>query len=282
MATLRDYFLADKNHAMKVTQTTEITARGGLRIPVQMFLDFASGSIYLAYYLQSVSDPLQRCIDLVTGNAVTSVLGVTGGFEITGGYPETNPIRASDLKFCGRVYFYSDNALSGGDLAHLLQVAKQKGLQIEYCGPGWAAQRARLERPLAFISHDSRDKESIAKPLVAELQRFPGCTVWYDEYSLKLGDNLRESIEKGLKECKKCVLVLTKNFLVNKSWTKTEFNSVFTRELVEQANVVLPIWCDVSREDIYSYSPSLANKVAVQWSKGAAEVARQIYLAANA
>lgn len=282
MATLRDYFLTDKNHEMKVTQTTEITTPNGLRIPVQMFLDFASGSIYLAYYLEPVSDPLQLCINLVTGNAVTAVLGVAGGFEIAGGYPEINPIKAADLNFCGHVYFYSDNALSDGDFAKLLQVAKQKGLQVQYYSPSWAAQRAQLEQPMAFISHDSRDKDSIAKPLVAELLRFPGCTVWYDEYSLKVGDNLRESIEKGLKECKKCVLVLTKNFLMNKSWTKTEFNSIFTRELIEQANVVLPIWCNVSREDIYSYSPSLANKVAVQWGKGATEVARLIYLAANA
>ena len=281
MATLKDYFLADKNHEMKVTQATEVTARGGLVIPAQMFLDFASGAIYIAYYLEPVSDPLQRCIDIVTGNAVAAVLGKSGGFEIAGGYPETNPIKAADLKFCGRVYFYSDNTLSDSDLAQLLQVAKQKGLQIEYYGHGWAAQRGRLERPLAFISHDSRDKEIIAKPLVAELLRFPGCTVWYDEYSLKLGDNLRESIEKGLKECKKCVVLLTKNFLTNKSWTKTEFNSIFTRELVEQKNVVLPVWCDVSRDDIYSYSPSLANRVAVHWGKGATEVARQIYLAAN-
>lgn len=282
MAKLRDYFLADKNHEQKVTQTTEITARGGLKIPVQMFLDFASGSIYLTYYLEPVSDPLQRCLDLITGNAVTAVLGATGGFEITGGFPDTNPIKAADLKFCGRIYIYSDNELSVGEVTKLLQAAKQKGLLVEYYDTGWAGQRSQLERPLAFISHDSHDRATIAKPLVDELLRFPGCTVWYDKYSLKLGDHLRESIEKGLKECKKCVLLLTKNFLANKGWTKTEFNSIFTRELVEQTNVVLPVWCDVSRDEIYAYSPSLANKVAAQWSNGATDVARQIYLAANA
>ena len=137
-------------------------------------------------------------------------------------------------------------------------------------------------KPLAFISHDSRDRDTIGKPLVEELLKFPGCTVWYDEYSLKVGDNLRESIEKGLRECKKCVLLLTRNYLVNGGWTKAEFDSIFTRDLVEQGNVILPIWCDVSRDDIYSYSPNLANRVAAQWSKGPTEVARQIYLAANA
>jgi hypothetical protein len=29
MSALKDYFLSDKNHAWKVTQATEVTARGG-------------------------------------------------------------------------------------------------------------------------------------------------------------------------------------------------------------------------------------------------------------
>ena len=282
MATLRDYFLVDKNQELKVTQSNEITARGNFKIPVQMFLDFSSGAIYLAFYLAPVSDPLQRSLDLITGNAVSSVLGVSGGFEIAGGFPDTNPIKASSLKFCGRIYLYSDNVLSEQDLGTLFGVAKERDFLLEYYGPTWAAQRSQLERPLAFISHDGRDKESIAKPLVAELLKFPGCTVWYDEYSLNLGDHLRESIEKGLKECSKCVLLLTKNFLTNRGWTKEEFNAVFTRELVEKANVVLPVWCGVSREEVYEYSPGLANRFAAQWTTGAATVARQIYLASNA
>lgn len=281
MATLRDYFLTHKNHGLKVTQTQEITSRGDFKIPVQMYLDFVSGAIYLAFYLGSASDPLQRCLDLVTGNTVSLVLGVAGGFHIAGGFPAVTPISATDLKFCGRIYIYSENVLTSSEHEQLLQVAKQKGLLLEYCDPNWANQHTKIEKPLAFISYDSRDKDAVARPLVEELSKFPGCTVWYDEYSLKVGDNLRESIEKGLRECKKCVLVLSKNFLANKGWTKTEFNSVFTRELVEQSNVVLPIWCDVSRDDIYAYSPSLANRVAVQWDRGAAEVAQRIYLAAN-
>lgn len=34
----------------------------------------------------------------------------------------------------------------------------------------------------------------------------------YHEFSLKVGDKLRESIEKGLKDCRKCILVLSPNF----------------------------------------------------------------------
>ena len=71
-----------------------------------------------------------------------------------------------------------------------------------------------LETCLAFISHDSRDKESVAVPIAIDLQKHL-CPVWYDEFSLTVGDNLRENIENGIKESKKCILILSKNFLNN-------------------------------------------------------------------
>ncbi len=68
---------------------------------------------------------------------------------------------------------------------------------------------------MVFISHDSHDKEEVASKIAIELTRRV-CPVWYDEFSLKVGDSLRESIEKGLKECKKCILILSPSFLTNK------------------------------------------------------------------
>jgi len=105
------------------------------------------------------------------------------------------------------------------------------------------------------------------------------CPVWYDEYSLKVGASLRASIEKGLKESKKCVLVLSPNFLSNSGWTKTEFDSVFTRQILEGSDVVLPVWCGVTKRQIYEYSPSLPDRVAVQWEEGIEEVLRKLHRA---
>lgn len=101
--------------------------------------------------------------------------------------------------------------------------------------------------------------------------------MWFDEYSLKVGDNLRESIGKGIKECRRCILVVTPNFLSNTGWTRTEFESVFTREILERSNVVLPVWHGVDVKEVYKYSPSLANKKAVIWEVGIEEVARQLH-----
>jgi len=40
-----------------------------------------------------------------------------------------------------------------------------------------------------FVSHAYEDKERVARPL-AELLRSVGLSVWYDEFTLKLGDSL--------------------------------------------------------------------------------------------
>jgi hypothetical protein len=134
----------------------------------------------------------------------------------------------------------------------------------------------RFEKPLAFISHDSLDKDSVARPLTITLQKML-CPVWYDEFALRVGDPLRESIEKGLKECKKCVLVLSPHFLSNNGWTKREFNSIFTREILEDARLVLPIWCGVTKEQVYEYSPSLLNVKAIIWDESKLEdICRQL------
>jgi hypothetical protein len=108
------------------------------------------------------------------------------------------------------------------------------------------------------------------------------CLVWYDQFSLRVGDSLRESVEAGLKECHKCILVLTPNFLSNKGWAKHEYSSIFTREIVEQKKVILPVWYEISHQDVYQYSPILADRLAVQWASGVEEVARKLLQAIEA
>ncbi len=49
-----------------------------------------------------------------------------------------------------------------------------------------------------FISHASEDKDDFVRPLAIALIE-KGFKVWYDELSLDVGDSLRQSIDKGLK-----------------------------------------------------------------------------------
>ena len=57
-----------------------------------------------------------------------------------------------------------------------------------------------------FISHTWEDKESLAQPLAEALTEV-GLKVWYDEYSLTLGDSLRRSIDRGLAESKYGIVI---------------------------------------------------------------------------
>ena len=175
----------------------------------------------------------------------------------------------------GRIFIYSEDTVKEEDKSYILQRSKELGQSVKFREQRYADERNKYEKPLAFISHDSRDKENIAGPLAIELHKLM-CPVWYDEYSLKVGHSLREQIERGLKECKKCIIILTPNYLSNQGWGKKEYDSVFTRELIEKQNIVLPVWHDVSVADIYQYSPSLADRVALQWSAGKEEVARKL------
>ena len=51
------------------------------------------------------------------------------------------------------------------------------------------------EQPIKlFISHASEDKEAFVKGLADALNANPKFKVWYDEYSVRLGDSLSQSI----------------------------------------------------------------------------------------
>jgi hypothetical protein len=166
------------------------------------------------------------------------------------------------------LYFYVENPIDDKQTfsknTPLNNLAEELGITVYFREEEYRKERSKSMKLLAFISHDSRDKELIARPIAQELTS-KLYNIWFDEYSLKIGDNLRESIEKGIKESNKCVLVLTPNFLSNPGWTKKEFDSIFTKELIKKENLILPIWYNVSAQDIYEYSPSLANTVALHW-----------------
>ncbi len=114
-----------------------------------------------------------------------------------------------------------------------------------------------------FISHASEDKDELVRPLVEALQR-SGIKVWYDEFRLKVGDSLRRSIDKGLAGSKFGIVVLSPSFFA-KSWTQYELDGLVTREIAG-GKTILPLWHRVSKNDVISYSPTLADKMALNTS----------------
>jgi hypothetical protein len=112
----------------------------------------------------------------------------------------------------------------------------------------------------AFISHASEDKQAIVRPLANALGKM-GFRIWYDEFELRVGDSLRQSIDKGLVNSRYGIVVLSPAFFA-KNWPQYELNGLTAREM-EGHKVILPVWHKVNKADVLQFSPTLADKVAV-------------------
>lgn len=112
-----------------------------------------------------------------------------------------------------------------------------------------------------FICHATEDKDDFVRPLASTLIGL-GINVWYDEYSLKVGDSLRSSIDEGLSQSR-YGLVIFSSFFFSKNWPQYELNGLITKEMSGQNKVILPIWHKITMNDVKKNSPSLADKVAL-------------------
>jgi TIR domain len=188
--------------------------------------------------------------------------------------PGSMAIRSDALVFTGRILIYSpfdiDIPSQNDWYVHL----QEKGVSISFRGLKYA--NSINAKPLGFISHDSRDKDDIARP-IAERLRDMGLYIWYDEFTLSPGDSLRESIEKGLRHSQRCILILSPNFLSKGGWVRREYDSVYTRELIEEKKIFIPIWHNVSRTDVFEFSPMLADRVGLKWEHGIDQVCTKLF-----
>lgn len=125
-----------------------------------------------------------------------------------------------------------------------------------------------------FISHASEDKEAIADPLAEEL-RSRGLKVWLDKTELRIGDSLRRKIDYGLSHSTFGVVILSKSFFA-KGWAQYELDGIAGMS-VNGDQRMLPIWHEISRDEIARQSPSLVDKIARNTAISAvAEIAAEI------
>jgi len=123
----------------------------------------------------------------------------------------------------------------------------------------------------AFISHASEDKDYLVRPLAEKLTEL-GVKIWYDEFTLKVGDSLSESIDYGLANSEYGIVVLSKKFF-EKGWTKKELNALETRAANLDKKIILPIWHKITKDEMSKYSPKLADIVALNSNKGVNHIA---------
>lgn len=116
-----------------------------------------------------------------------------------------------------------------------------------------------------FICHASEDKDAFVRPLAKKLGE-QGLQVWYDEFTLLIGDSLRRSIDKGLANSRYGIVILSKHFF-EKEWPQKELDGLVAREIGGK-KVILPVWHGITRADVERYSPILADRVSCSSDKG--------------
>ena len=125
-----------------------------------------------------------------------------------------------------------------------------------------------------FISHASEDKQVFVAQLADALRR-RNLRVWYDDFVLRVGDRLRQSVETGLQSSRYGIVVLSPRFF-EKRWPQQELDGLAQLERVDGRDRLLPVWLEVSWREVATYSPMLADIVAVHASDGVDHVANAI------
>jgi len=127
------------------------------------------------------------------------------------------------------------------------------------------AKKAGLEHTYdAFIVHAMEDKDQFVRPLAGMLREM-NFQIWYDEFVISLGDNLRQSIDLGLSQARYGIVVLSENFF-GKYWTDYELKSLLTRE-EKGKKVILPIWFNLTKSSLSERNLHLADRIALDCSK---------------
>lgn len=116
----------------------------------------------------------------------------------------------------------------------------------------------------AFISHASEDKNTFVRELSTVLENLH-IKVWYDEFTLKVGDSLSKSIDEGLIKSNYGIIVISKDFL-KKKWTDYEYRSLLSKE-DNGKKIILPIWHNITPTEIKEFSLYLSDKIALETSK---------------
>ncbi|SFS15447.1 TIR domain-containing protein [Granulicella pectinivorans] len=110
-----------------------------------------------------------------------------------------------------------------------------------------------------FICHASEDKPYV-ETLFQKLTE-AGIRVWLDRTAIDWGNDLRTTIDHGLKNCIYGIVVFSKAFLAKKKWTEYELSSLFALEEPGRTRI-LPIWHGITEAEMREYSPGFSLRLA--------------------
>ena len=116
-----------------------------------------------------------------------------------------------------------------------------------------------------FLSHSSLDKDLFVSELSEKLSN-KGLKVFEDVKVFKIGQSQTDMMNMGILNSRFVVIFLSKNF-IESGWSQYEFKSFLNREINEERVIILPIWHEVTVEEVRQYNPYIVDKYAFNTSK---------------
>jgi hypothetical protein len=98
-----------------------------------------------------------------------------------------------------------------------------------------------------FISYKHEDTLNFATNLANELKN-RGYNVWFDEFTIKLGESITSKIEEGLKNSLIFILILSQNYF--SGWSERERLSVINL-FVSYKSRIVPVWYGINDDFMF-------------------------------
>ena len=89
-----------------------------------------------------------------------------------------------------------------------------------------------------FLSHNSKDKDLVRA--MAQRLQVSGLKVWFDEWSIKPGDDIYLKVENGLEYSRILILCLSTN-AINSDWVKLERSTAIFRDPTNSNRRFIPV-----------------------------------------
>lgn len=274
MATIKQLFESEFRHRQDtITRSVDVaTPAGSLDVKASIHDDFVAGVRFVSLWIPQSPHASEVVLQLLSDiPGLWNRMAADFIFAVEHSAGEATRLGV-ELPFSGQIYVYTETELDESTRSLVRMLSPRFVVR----GPRYAAEKTQSLRPACFISHDARDAELVAKPLATHLSGLLLAPVWYDEFSLQVGDSLRASIDKGLKEAHRCVVVLSKHYIRNERWARAEFDSIFTRHVREGRSTILPVRVDVSDDDVFGFCALLGDIAASHWSDGVERVASRL------
>jgi len=110
-----------------------------------------------------------------------------------------------------------------------------------------------------FLSYVHGDGSVIANALVSFLEHTFGVRVWFDKTEIRLGDDIVDKMEEGLRKAKAGVVLVTPLYIKGTKWSDMERHA-----LINMKDRLIPILYGTTFTDLADLSPFLATRSGVE------------------